>query len=158
MPAFDGQLAGDDGGTPAVAVVENLQNVMAGCSVEGLEPPIVEDQKIGAPERAQQTWMASIAASECEIGEQLGEALVEHQAVVAAGLVPQCGGEPALADAGRTQDEEIGVLLDPFAFGEFFEQGAIKPARTAVVDVLDGGLLAQFGVTQPRCQPPVVAQ
>ena len=32
MPAFDGQLAGDDGGTPAVAVVEDFQDVVAGGS------------------------------------------------------------------------------------------------------------------------------
>ena len=44
--------------------------------------------------------MAAVAAGESEIGEEPGDALIEHGAVVAAGLVAEGRGEPALADAG----------------------------------------------------------
>jgi hypothetical protein len=37
--------------------------------------------------------------------------------------------------------------IDPGALGELLEQGAIETARGAVVDVLDGGLMAQPAVT-----------
>ncbi len=35
------------------------------------------------------------------------------------------------------------------------QQGAVEPARGAIIDVLDAGLLAQFGVVQPLRQPLV---
>ena len=42
------------------------------------------------------------------------------------------------------------MLGDPTAGGELLEQGSIKPACDAVVDILDRGLtVAQPGRTQP---------
>ena len=38
--------------------------------------------------------------------------------------------------------------IDPAALGEFLEQRAIETARGAVIDVLDGGLMAQPGIAQ----------
>jgi hypothetical protein len=38
VPVFDGELAGDDGGSAAVAFLEDFEKVVAGLGVEGLEP------------------------------------------------------------------------------------------------------------------------
>ena len=43
--------------------------------------------------------------------------------------------------------------IDPAALGELAEQCAIEAARGAVIDILDGGLMAQPGVTQAREKP-----
>jgi hypothetical protein len=48
VPLIDGELAGDDGGAVAVAVFEDLQEVVAGGGVERLEAPVVEDEEIDA--------------------------------------------------------------------------------------------------------------
>jgi hypothetical protein len=62
MPLTE-ELAGDDGGAAAVAVLEDdLQEVVAGCGVERLKAPIIEDEEIDATERAHETEVASIAA------------------------------------------------------------------------------------------------
>jgi hypothetical protein len=54
VPLIDRELAGDDGGAVAVAVLEDLQEVVAGRGVERLEAPVVEDEEIDATERAQE--------------------------------------------------------------------------------------------------------
>jgi hypothetical protein len=46
--------------------------------------------------------------------------------------------------------------VDPAALGELAEQCAIEAARGAVIDILDGGLMAQPAVTQ-ACEKPSVA-
>src|ERR1700733_15359980 len=46
VPLIDGELAGDDGGAVAVAVLKDLQEVVAGRGVERLEAPVVEDEEI----------------------------------------------------------------------------------------------------------------
>jgi len=69
VPLIDGDLAGDDGGAVAVAVLEDLQEVVAGRGVERLEAPVVEDEEIDATERAQETGVAAVAARQGEIGE-----------------------------------------------------------------------------------------
>jgi hypothetical protein len=38
------------------------------------------------------------------------------------------------------------VVIDPAAFDQHRQQGAVKAARGPIVDVLDAGLLAQLGV------------
>ncbi|BBB96623.1 hypothetical protein AB7M47_002490 [Bradyrhizobium elkanii] len=84
--------------------------------------------------------MAAVAACERQLVEQTRDALVEHGAIVATGLVAERRGEPALADAGRAADQEIDAVVDPATLNEAGEQRTVEPARGAVVDVLDARL------------------
>jgi hypothetical protein len=86
MPFVDGNLAGDDGRSAAVAFFENLEEIVTSGGIEGLETPVVEDEQLYAAERSLDAGIAAIAAGEREVGEQFGNALVEDGAVVAAGL------------------------------------------------------------------------
>ncbi len=54
-----------------------------------------------------QPAIAAVAAGEREIGEQLGDALIEDGAVVATGLVAERAGEPRFADPGGALDDEV---------------------------------------------------
>ena len=92
-----------------------------------------------------------------EIFAELGPAMIEHRAIVAAGLVAERRGQPTFPDAGRTDESQIVVRLDPFALDELLEQCAVETARAAVIDVFDAGLLAQFCVAQSRRKPLVLA-
>jgi hypothetical protein len=158
MPALDRKLACNDSGTPAVAIVEDFQKVVTSRGVERLESPVVEEEQIGAAESAQQARMATIATGKCEVGEEPGDALIEHRAIVTAGFVTECRSQPAFADARRSQDEKIGVFIDPLTFCELAELAAIQSPRRLIVDILDAGLLAQLCVTQPCCKTLVMAQ
>jgi hypothetical protein len=104
VPFIDGDLAGEDSRTATVALFEDFLEVAAGAGVEGVETPIVEDEELGAVEAAHDAGIAAVTACQGEIGEQLGDALVEHRAVVAAGLLAEGAGKPAFADAGRARE------------------------------------------------------
>jgi hypothetical protein len=56
---------------------------------------------LGAGEAAHDAGIAPVAARQGEIGEELGDALIEDRAVVAAGLVAESTGKPTFADASR---------------------------------------------------------
>jgi hypothetical protein len=92
MPVLDGELAGYDGRSPAVPFFENLQEIVSGLGVERLESPVVEDEELDAAERAGDAGIAAIAAGERQLAEQLGDALIEDGAIVAAGLVAKRAG------------------------------------------------------------------
>ena len=104
VPFVDGHLAGDDGGSAAVAFFKNLEEVVARGGVEGLETPVIEDEQLHAAERPLDAGIATVAAGEREIGEQLGNALVEDGAIVATCFVAERRREPTFADAGRAHD------------------------------------------------------
>ena len=99
--------------------------------------------------------MAAVAARERQILEEPRPAMIEDGAIVATGLVADGAGQPALPDAGRADEREIVVGVDPFALDKLLEQGAIETSGGAIVDVLDAGLLAQLGDAQP-CRQPLV--
>ena len=51
VPVVDRDLAGDQGGAAAIAVFDDLEEVVSLLGPERLEPPIVEDQQFDAAER-----------------------------------------------------------------------------------------------------------
>jgi len=109
VPFVDRDLAGQDGRAAAVAFFEDLVEIAAGAGIERIETPIVEDKELGAVEAAHDTGIAPVAAGQGEIGKQLGDALVEHRAVVAAGLLAESTGKPTFADAGRAAQRSYGA-------------------------------------------------
>jgi len=61
--------------------------------MEGFEAPIVEDQHLDSGNALEDNGIAAIAVRQGEIGE-VGDPLIEHRAVVAAGLVAKGAGRP----------------------------------------------------------------
>jgi hypothetical protein len=49
------------------------------------------------------------------------------------------------------------MRIDPATLGELLEQRAVEAACDAVVDILDGGLMAQLCITQAGMQAPVTS-
>ena len=61
--------------------------------------------------------------------------MVEDGMVVAACLVAEGAGDPALTDAGGSGDEQVVLTRDPVAIDELGEEGALDTARRAQIDV-----------------------
>jgi hypothetical protein len=78
VPFVDGDLAGDDRRSAAVAFFENLEQVVTSGGIERLEPPVVEKEQLYAAERSLDARIATVATGERKIGEELGNALIEH--------------------------------------------------------------------------------
>jgi len=89
--------------------------------IEGLETPIVKDEELHAPERPQESGITAVAARQREIGEELGNALIENGPVVTASPMSESAGKPTFADAGRAAQDDVIVGVDPTALGELLE-------------------------------------
>jgi hypothetical protein len=61
VPFVDGDLAGDDRRSAAIAFFEDFEEVVTSDAVEGLETPVVENEQLNAAERPldARTWHAS---------------------------------------------------------------------------------------------------
>lgn len=70
MPAIGGELAGDQQGSPLVAIVDDLEQITTLFGIERFRPPIVDDQQAGTFERGHQPRQPTFAARLGEIGEQ----------------------------------------------------------------------------------------
>jgi hypothetical protein len=66
-------------------------------------------------------------------------------------------GNPCFADARGAGDQQILLAFDPLSLRQPLEQGSVKTAVSAVVDILRGCHLAQASEAQSRLQAFVVA-
>jgi hypothetical protein len=99
VPGVDGQLACDDGGGAAVAVLEDFQQVTAFAGGECGKAPVVEDQQVGAGDNLQRSGVATVATGERQRFEEARDAVIEDAAPVPAGLLAEGAGKPAFSQA-----------------------------------------------------------
>ena len=97
VPMFDGDLAGDDGRGATVAIIQDLQKVAPFGRIENRKAPVIEDQELNAADGLEQATIAAVAASKGKGLEQARDAVILDRAIVAAGLVAEGAGNPALA-------------------------------------------------------------
>ena len=128
MPGRHWKLAGHDGGAAAIAIFQDLEQVMACLGIKGLKAPVVQDEQFDLAQAFELVGDASVTARQRKIFQQAREAGVEDRAVIAASLVSDGAGQPALADAGRSAQRQIVVGIDPVALEQGLEETSIQAA------------------------------
>ena len=131
VPFVDGDLASEDRRAAPIALLKDLVEVTTSPGVEWFEAPIVEDKELDADKAAQDAGIAAVATGERELGEELGNPLIENRAIVTASLVTERTGKPTFADPGGSAQDQIVVRVNPFVVCELLEQHAICASRMA---------------------------
>ena len=93
VPVVNGHLAGEQGSTSTVAIIEDLQKIMACQVVEGGEAPVVEEEEMGSCEALQEPNSGSIAPGEPQFIQQPRESVVADAEPMTASLMPEGTGE-----------------------------------------------------------------
>jgi hypothetical protein len=91
-----------------------------------------------------------------EVMEEAGHAGVEGAIAFAAGFMGESAGEEGFAAACGADNEHILVLTDPGHRGKPGEERSVKSPGMAVVDILDRGVLSEFGLAEPVFQAAVL--
>ena len=102
VPLLDRQLAGDERGTPVVAVVEDLEQIAHGLIGERRDTEVVDENQIGFSELAVEGRTLLQEAVASQFVNESGQGEAAYAELGAAGRVRQCAGDVAFADAGRT--------------------------------------------------------
>ena len=87
MPVNDRHLSGDQGGRPAVAVIQDFEQVLRLGAGEGVAQPVIEDQELSASEGVEEIGVGPVRVGQ---GELMKEA---RGAVVADGEVTPASGD-----------------------------------------------------------------
>ena len=102
VPVLHIDLARYDRRTASVPIIEDFQQVAALIGGDVGKPPIVQDEQFDTRDCLEQPGVAAVPTCQGESVEQPRQAVVEHGAIIAAGLMTECAGEPALAEPGWT--------------------------------------------------------
>jgi hypothetical protein len=78
MPFVHWELAGDDGGSAAVAVVYDLQQITPLFAGQRRQSPIIEDEDLHAGQALEHAGVAPVTACEAKPFQHAWHALIEH--------------------------------------------------------------------------------
>src|SRR5260370_15009703 len=136
-----------------MTIVDDFGQVAALLRGQRRQPPVVEDQKLDTGEALEEACIPSSDACQRKCVEEAWDAIIEHRTIVTARLVSERAGEPALAGAGFSSDQEVLLAPDPIAGRELGEQRLVETARRLRVEILDGRILPEVGKFEPRDEP-----
>ena len=140
VPLRNGDLAGEDRGTVAVAILDDLEQIPALEVADRRDPPVIEDEHVDAGKAGEEPRVGAIGAGERQLVEQARDAAVQGPLALATGLLCERAREVRLPDPGGSGDDDVVVLLDPGAGGELAHHGAIELPAGRVVEILDAGV------------------
>jgi hypothetical protein len=155
---LEGELAGDERGSSAVAVFEELEDIVTLGVGERREPEVVEDEELRSREAVEELGVGPVGAGDGELSQEPREAVEARRETVAAGAVAERAGDVALSGAGGTGDEHLLVVADPLASGEAEDEALVEPAGAAEVDVLGRRGKVELRHLQESGEAPVVAE
>jgi hypothetical protein len=158
VPMLKGELAGDEGGLAACAVFDDFQEIAAFIMAEGSEPTVVQDHELGLLEAVHELGTGPIGPGQGQLLDESGKAEGATEWALATGRLGQGRGQVGLAGTGCPGDKNHLVVADPVAGGQAKDNGAVEPPGGAEVQILDGSLKAQPGLTQELGLAPVLAQ
>src|ERR1700752_4030762 len=157
VPALDWDLRSQDRRGTLVAIVDDLHQVATLLGGKPGHGPIVDYEQLYPGELGEQPGGLAVDAGEGEFVEKPGKPLITHQEPATRGLVADGASQETLAATGRAQDQNVVVLVQPAAAGEAVDQAAVETARSAVVDILEAGGLAQLCKAQTLGERGIVA-
>jgi len=155
VPFICWELSGHKGGTEAVTVFEDFQEVPALFFSQGGQTPIVQGDQIGFGEGGQELGIASVPFGELEVLEETVKAEITDRVALSTGFVGQGTGQEGFTASGGAGNENIVVLIHPVAGTQLGDQGFVQAARVAEVDILQGRWLSQPGLTETGFQPAI---
>lgn len=117
MPVLDRHLAREQRGATAGAIFDHFEQIAPLAIANRGEPPDIKDQQIDFPELGEDLAVRAIAPGDRELGQEAWQAQIAHDIAVTTRAVPERAGQPGLAGARRSRDEQHAVLRHPVPRG-----------------------------------------
>jgi hypothetical protein len=129
VPLGNGHLRGHQCRRAAVAIIQDLEQVLGLESGQGIAEPVVEDQKLDTGESVQEFGVGAVGVRQLSLVQEAGGAQVADIEVVAAGSTGKSTSQEGLAHAGRAKDEDVEVLADPVTLDELENEATVQATR-----------------------------
>lgn len=140
VPVGNGHLRGHQGRGPIVPVVQDLEQLLRVRPGEQVPEPVVEDQELDTRQTVEELRVRAIGMGQGDLMKESGRAFVAGVEVVTADGMRQRACQECLSGAGRAEDEDVEMLVDPLALGQLENEPAVQAPRGRQVEILDARL------------------
>jgi hypothetical protein len=156
-PFIDGAIAGQDGGSSAVALQDDFVEVAGLLSIEAAKGEIVDDQQIGGEKPSEDLVGGVISAGLVKLVEEAIGAQKQHLAPGAAGGMAERAGEKGFSDPHWAEQDHVFLALDKSEREEVSDPIAIEANRSIPVEALQGLFLLEAGSTEAQGEVFLIA-
>ena len=157
VPLLNRQLAGNNGGPLAGPVVNDLQQVGPGLTVQGGHAPVVEQQDVRIFEHVQPARKGAVGVANAQLLTQARNPQVQRTVATPAGMLGQRARQLGLARAGGPGDQHGVPGIDPLPQGQTHHRAAFNAPSTAAVQIFYGRLrVFEFGGFEQSRAAPVL--
>ena len=118
-PIGEGQVAGDQQAGPLVTIGEHLEEQLRAGAAEGQVSEFIADEQVGLVQLGQETIELVRLLGFLQSRDQIRGSEEAHALTQATGGQTQRDGQVGLARSHAADEAAIGVLVDPFAAGQF---------------------------------------
>lgn len=158
VPEVHGKLTGNQRGAGAGPVVDEFEQVVASRLIQRGDSPVVEDEQIGPGQLGEGFTEAAIAMRHPEVFQEARQAREQDREALATRLLTEGAGQPGLAGAGGTADQEGLTVAPPVPLGKRGDQtGVESPTRTRIQVFKTGLGELEFGLFEQAFPALVVA-
>jgi len=140
VPMFRVELAGHDGGSGFLAVLEHLEKIASILIGDRRNREVVEDEHVDAGNASEHARVRAVGTRQSQLVEEARGAAVEHAVALSANLMRKRARDVALACARRAGDEDRLMFLHPAASGELSDEGLVELPPRGIVDCFDARL------------------
>jgi len=156
-PLTDRLVRGEDRRGPLVARREDLEEQVGVAAVESLEAELVNDEHRGGPVAPALHPAQAGGIVPPQLVEQLVGRHRRHRKAVGHRLDPEPKGEVGLADARRSEQQDVLPPPRELAGGQQLDLAAVDPTGKGEVEGLEGFHRGQPGELQGGLHPPLLA-
>ncbi len=156
-PLVDGAVAGDDGGSAAVAFEDDLVEIAGLLGIETTQAEVVDDEHVGGEQAAQDFLGGVIGTRLMQTLQEVIGAQETHLGAGATGRVPESAGEEGLSDADGTEEDYVLVTFDKSQREEIADAIAVEGDRGIPIETLEGVLFVEAGLRESNAEVLVIA-
>ena len=137
VPLSNGHLSGHQCRRTAVAIIQDLEQVLRLGSGQRISEPVIEDQELDTGEGIQELRVGAVSVGESGLVQEAGGALVLDIEVLAAGGGGRRGGQPPVA-GGRLGRKASVLGFGPggYRFADQARAGALLTVLLLVVSMI----------------------
>ena len=151
------EIAGDNNGAALVAFGDQVMEVLVLRRAHRPQTKVVEQDQLDAGELLELALVGIGGARGMQLTEQLGMGGEEHFVALAQGAVAERLRQMTLAGAGRTDEQDRGVLGDEAAGCQIGDLRLVDRGVVGEVETLEGLVVEHLRPAQPLCELPLVA-
>ena len=157
VPGRGRELAGNQRRGALTAIFQDLEQIPPLGVGQWREQLVIDGQEIELGQLGEQSAIGAVPATDGQVVQEPRCPDIRRGEAVATRALDEGRGEPGLADAGRSGDQQMVVIADPATRAEAQDHLTVEPAGRAEIDIFERRWIAQLRVAQAQGEFPGLA-